>query len=596
MMLFNRNPMQQRAMSDEISGVIRRFRTIFLGIFALSFFINLCLLTSPFYMLQVYDRVLSSRSEATLIMISLLAIVIIVVYGFLEMLRSRILVRVGVAFDEMLSPRVFHAVFRHSLRTPKAGMQSAQLQSAQPLRDLDSVRTLMTGPGLFAVADAPWVPISIGLLFILHPWYGYYGIIVCLVMFALGVSQEFGTRKEIIAATTHSIMAMRFVDVNLRNGEAVEAMGMSNGMYQRWEEKHEAAMRLQSSASDWAGWIVASSKFWQATMQIFSLGIGAYLVLENQMTPGGMIAASVILGKGVGPISVAVGTWPQFVNARSAYGRLIQLLSANPIEPRRMSLPAPTGALTVEQLFVAPPGAQVPVVRNVSFELKPGEMLGVIGPSAAGKSTLVRAILGVWQAQAGSVRLDGAALIHWNRDELGSFIGYLPQDVELFDGTVAENIARMGEVDAEAVVRAAKTAGVHDMILGLPNGYDTHLGDGAATLSGGQRQRVGLARALYGDPVLIVLDEPNSNLDQAGEYALSVAMDELRKRGCTTIVVTHRVNVLSSMHKILVMNNGMVEKLGPCEEVLASYMRPVAVPGAAPPAAPPASLASGAPA
>jgi ATP-binding cassette subfamily C protein EexD len=487
-------------------------------------------------------------------------------------------------------------VFRHSLRTPKAGIQSAQLQSAQPLRDLDSVRTLMTGPGLFAIADAPWVPISVGLLFVLHPWYGYYGIIVCLVMFALGVSQEYGTRKEIVAATTHTIMAMRFVDVNLRNGEAVEAMGMSDGMYKRWEEKHEAAMRLQSSASDWAGWIVASSKFWQATMQIFSLGIGAYLVLENQMTPGGMIAASVILGKGVAPISIAVSTWPQFVNARSAYGRLIQLLSANPIEPRRMSLPAPTGALSVEQLFVAPPGAQIPVVRNVSFDLKPGEMLGVIGPSAAGKSTLVRAILGVWQAQAGSVRLDGAALGHWNRDELGSFIGYLPQDVELFDGTVAENIARMGEVDADGVVRAAKTAGVHDMILGLPHGYDTHLGDGGATLSGGQRQRIGLARALYGDPVLIVLDEPNSNLDQAGEYALSVAMDELRKRGCTTIVVTHRVNVLSSMHKILVMNNGMVEKLGPCEEVLASYMRPVAVPGGPAPAAPPASIASGGPA
>jgi ATP-binding cassette subfamily C protein EexD len=312
------------------------------------------------------------------------------------------------------------------------------------------------------------------------------------------------------------------------------------------------------------------------------------------MTPGGMIAASVILGKGVGPISVAVGTWPQFVNARSAYGRLIQLLTANPIEPRRMSLPAPTGALTVEQLYVAPPGSNLSTVRNVTFELKPGEMLGVIGPSAAGKSTLVRAILGVWQSQAGTVRLDGAAINQWNRDELGSYIGYLPQDVELFDGTIAENIARMGVVDAEAVVRAAKIAGVHDMILGLPNGYDTHLGDGGATLSGGQRQRVGLARALYNDPVLIVLDEPNSNLDQAGEYALSLAMDELRKRGCTTIVVTHRVNVLSSMHKILVMNGGMVEKLGPCEEVLASYMRPVVVPGGQPPAAPPASLAGGA--
>ena len=566
---------------SEIVKALKRLKAIFGSVFAFTTFMNLLLLVSPLYMMQVYDRVLGSRSESTLMVLTVMAIALMALYGALEWLRSQILVRVGILFDDALSKRIFDAIFTHSLRLPKAGLHSAQMHSAQPLRDLDSVRQFATGQGVLAFIDAPWMPIFLGALFLLHPIYGAYALIAGLVLFGLAALQEIGVRKEIVAATNYTIQAHRFVDINLRNSEVVEAMGMRPKMEALWRNRHQKTLNLQAIASDWAGVVSALTKFWQSGTQIGILGVGAYLVLENQVTGGAMIAASVLMGRALAPVTLAVGTWPQLVNARFAYARLSALLENVPVEPPRMELPSPVGNLQVEQLVVFPPGSQVPAVRGVGFTVAQGEMVGLIGPSAAGKSTLVRALLGVWPVAQGTVRLDGADISQWDRAALGKFVGYLPQDVELFDGTVAANIARMGDVDSGAVVDAAKLAGVHELILRLPQGYDTLLGDGGQTLSGGQRQRIGLARALYGSPPLVILDEPNSNLDQAGEAALAQTVAHLKKLRQTLIIVTHRPHILTFLDKIIVLNAGVVDRIGPAAEILAAYTRPVSVPAAA---------------
>ena len=581
-MLFANGP-RRPGQKSEIIKALTSAKGVLWGVVLFTSVINLLMLVSPLYMMQVYDRVLGSQSSATLLVLTVLAIGLMALYGALEWLRSLVLVRVGVRMDEMLGKRVFDAVFRFSLRLPKAGLHSAQMHSAQPLRDLDTIRHFATGQGFFAFVDAPWMPIFLAMLYLLHPWYGLYALLAGAVLFGLAVLQEVGVRKEIVAATNYSIQANRFVDINLRNSEAVEAMGMRAVMEGRWQDRQRRALSLQASASDWGALITAATKFWQIGMQIGILALGAYLVLQNQVTAGAMIAASILMGRALSPVTLAVGTWPQLVNARFAYRRLNELLANNPPEAERMPLPPPVGNLAVEQAVVFPPGSQTPALKGVSLQINAGEMVGIVGPSAAGKSTLARAILGVWPIAQGVVRLDGADIASWDRAALGGFIGYLPQDVELFDGTVAENIARMGEIDASAVVEAAQLAGVHELILKLPQGYDTRLGEGGQTLSGGQRQRIGLARALYKMPPLIVLDEPNSNLDQVGEAALAQAVVSLKQANRTVLLITHRLNILSAVDKIVVLNNGVVERVGPQSEILAAYARPVAVPAAPPP-------------
>lgn len=567
--------------ASALRASLRGYRKVFVGVGVVSVFINLLMLVSPIYMMQVYDRVLASRNETTLVVITLAAIGLYLVYAGLEALRGRALVRLGVQLDERLGPRVFDTIFRFSLRLPRAGLHSMQMQSAQPLRDLDTVRQFATGNGLLTLIDVPWIPIFLFTLYLLHPWYALYAATAAVVLFLLASLQEFGVRKEILAATTHNIEAMHFVDANLRNNEAIEAMGMRPVMFKRWAAKHERVMSLQAQASDWAGAVVASTKFWQGAAQLGILALGAFLVIAGEISGGAIFAANILMGRALQPVSQTVSVWQSLVNARYAWNRLEALLKAVPEEAERMPLPPPKGRLSVANLYVVPPGSVVPAIRGVGFEVEAGETLAVVGPSAAGKSTLVRALIGVWPALNGVVRLDGAEIGSYDRVELGRWIGYLPQDVELFDGTIAENIARMGEVDPPAVIEAARLAGIHELVLQFSQGYDTRIGQGGQTLSGGQRQRIGLARALYGNPRLVVLDEPNSNLDNHGEAALTGALAALHGMA-TTIVVTHRPNILGSVDKILVLKNGTVERIGSRDEVLPALMRPVAMPGRAP--------------
>lgn len=533
-----------------------------------SLFINLLQLASPLYMMQVYDRVLSSRSEGTLIMLSIVTVGMMAVSGALEMVRSRILVRTGAIFDERLSVRLFDAVFERHLRMPRA-------QRSQPLQDLTTLRQFMTGQGLFAFFDAPWTPIFLLILFMFHPVLGWIAVGGGVVMVILAYVSEWATRSPLGRANVEATASMQFTDTSLRNVEAVEAMGMLPGIRRRWQKRHHKMMGFQAVASDWAGLLSSSSRFTRMVLQSAMLGGGAYLAITNEITPGMMIAASIISGKALAPIDMVVGSWGGLINARMAYRRLEDLLATIPAKGERMTLPAPTGNITVENVLACPPGSQIPTIKNVSFAIKAGEAVGIIGPSAAGKSTLARLLVGVWLPYAGKVRLDGADVSHWPREALGPHIGYLPQDIELFEGTVAENIARFGHIDSDAVVEAARKAGIHDMILRLPQGYDTPIGEGGSALSGGQRQRMGLARALYGDPTFLVFDEPNSNLDDEGEAALVAAIRELKEAGKTVVIIAHRPSVLAHVDKVMVMRDGMVQLYGPRAEVLSKVTRPV---------------------
>lgn len=555
---------------DELRGALQASRNSFLFAGLFSLFINLLMLVPSLYMLQVYDRVLASSSASTLVMLTILVVGLFAVMGVLELLRARILVRVSARLDMLLNGRLFTAMFDAKLRDGRG-------TGSQPIDDLTNLRQFLTGNGLFAFFDVPWMPIYIAVLFLMHPWFGWFAIGGALLLFALATANELTTRKPLGKANAVAIGARNYLGGNLRNAEAMEAMGMLGRVHQRWFARHQEVLKLQALASDRAGLLSNASKMLRVTLQSLILGLGAYLVIIQVSTPGIMIAASILLGRALAPVDMLIGGWKGFLSARSAYKRLHDLLLAIPERQRFMSLPPPDGSLRVEGVLAAPPGSNVPVLRGIHFDIAAGEIVGVIGPSAAGKSSLARVVLGVWPIAAGKVRLSGADISHWNREELGPYIGYLPQDIELFDGTVGENIARFGEVDPEQVVAAAQRAQVHEMILHLPKGYDTPIGEGGAVLSGGQRQRIGLARAMYGKPVLVVLDEPNSNLDDQGEAALVKAIAQLKADGATVLIITHRPSVLNSVDKILVLREGQVEVFGPRDQVLAQFARPTAV-------------------
>ncbi|MCK9993691.1 MAG: hypothetical protein Dbin4_02211 [Alphaproteobacteria bacterium] len=559
--------------SSELAQVLGKSRSAFIGAAVFSFFINLLMLVSPLYMLQIYDRVLASRNETTLWVLTFVAVFLIVVYAALETMRSRVLVRISGQMDSLLNARVFTALFKSAVRGPGGG-------TGQAIRDLDSVRDFLTGQGLFAFFDAPWMPLYLGAIFLIDPLLGWVATAGGVILFSLAVLTEIATRDTLGEASTANMRAGHFVEVSLRNVEAIEAMGMVPAMLKRWQGRRAKMLQLQSLASDRAGVITALSKFTRVVLQIAILGFGAYLVIHDHITAGLMIAASIMMGRALAPVEIAVGSWKHFLTARSAYDRLNNLLKAVPAQREFMHLPPPRGVLQVEQAIVVPPGSTVPALRGVGFNVAAGDIVGIIGPSAAGKSTLARLLVGVWPPYSGKVRIDGADIMTWDRERLGPYIGYLPQDVELFEGTIAENIARFGEVNAEQVILAAQRAGVHELVLKLPAGYDTQIGPGGQTLSGGQRQRIGLARALHGDPAIIVLDEPNSNLDNDGEAALARTVADLKARKRTTLVITHRPSLLASVDYIMVMREGLIEKFGPRDEILGQYLRPAAVPSA----------------
>jgi ATP-binding cassette subfamily C protein EexD len=562
--------MKPKQPPSDLQKALRACRQSFVSAAFFSLFINLLMLVPPLYMLQMYDRVLSSRSESTLVMLTLIVIAAFLVMGGLELVRSRILVRTGARLDSLLNPRLFQAMFDQNLQRPGV--------SSQALGDLNSLRQFLTGNGLFGFFDLPWSPIYLAVIFLIHPVLGWFAIGSSIVVSALAIANEYTTRKPLTEANAKAIANNNYLVGNLRNVEALEAMGMLPDIRRRWLERHREVLGLQAQASDRAGLLSSASKTLRIMAQSLILGIGAYLAIEQLISPGMMIAASILMGRALGPIDQLIGNWKGFLSSRAAYQRLNELLHVIPERRRYMPIPAPEGHLSLDSVVAAPPGTNVAILRGLTFSVAPGQALAVIGPSAAGKSTLARVILGVWPVAGGKVRLDGADIQHWNRENLGPYIGYLPQDIEMFAGTISENIARFGEVDPAKVVEAARQAGVHEMIQRLPQGYDTPVGEAGGFLSGGQRQRVGLARALYGEPVLIVLDEPNSNLDDQGESALIRAINELKEQRRTVVVITHRTSILNATDHILVLREGQAQMFGPREQVLGQLIRPVATP------------------
>ena len=551
----------------DIDAALLRYRRLF-GVLALfSGVINLLMLVPSIYMMQVFDRVLTSRNETTLLMLSLILLGFFALGCALEWVRGQVMIKMSAGLDTQLGERVFDAAFERSLKEHSAN-------PAQVLSDLNSIRQFVTGPALIAIFDAPWLPIYVIATFLFHPWLGVFTVIGSLILAGLAVWNELTTRKSMSEANRLSVASSSYVNSTLQNAEVIQAMGMLTPLRRRWYNVQQRVITEQGEASDRSSRIAALSRFVRMTWQSLALGLGAILVIENQISAGVMIAVSVLLGRAMAPAEALIGSWKQMGNAKSSYERLNRLLTEFPKAALRMPLPPPTGALGIDRLVIIPPGMHKPAVNGVTISLAKGEVLAIIGPSASGKSSLARAMVGIWTAKQGSVRLDGAEVSQWSREALGPYLGYLPQDIELFDGTIAENIARFGEVDSAKVIEAAQLAGINEMILHFPKGYDTLLGTGGLGLSGGQKQRIGLARALYGHPALVVLDEPNSNLDDAGEAALVQAVRKLKANGCTVVLVTHRPSILGAVDKLLFLKDGVQTLFGPRDQVLKTLVPP----------------------
>lgn len=559
---------------SELAEVLFRLRRTFYALAAFSGVINVLMLTPAVYMLQVYDRALVSSNVTTLLMLTVLVVGLYVLMALLEVVRSSVLIRVGNRLDMMLNKRVFGAAFERNLR--RAGGNPAQA-----LQDLSQVRQFLTGNGLFAFFDAPWTPIFLLVIALVHPLLGLITLIGSILLIALAYLTEVSTRKPLAEANQSALASGAFANNNLRNAEVIEAMGMLPAIRQRWFGNHLRTLEMQTLASDRAAYINGTTRFVRITLQSLILGTGALLAIEGKITPGMMIACSILAGRALAPVELAISTWKQLLTSRSSWERLNTLLSDFPAHKPGMPLPKPQGMVAVEGAYTTAPGSPVTILRGVSLSVAPGEALGIIGPSAAGKSTLARLLVGVWPATAGKVRLDGADVYQWDKEELGPWLGYLPQDVELFDGSIAENIARFGEIDGEAVILAAQQAGVHEMILRLPQGYDTPLGADGGSLSGGQKQRIGLARALYGEPSLIVLDEPNASLDDVGEAALIKALVDLKQRGKTLVLISHRPTVMNIVDKVLVLREGAVQMFGSRDEVFSALRQASVMPATA---------------
>lgn len=549
-------------LAEALKAVKQHF--IYAGVFSAA--VNLLQLVPIIYMMQVYDRVIASGSLSTLGMLTLLLVALLIALGGFEWVRSYILIAASNRLEVKLRERVFNATFKLALMGTKHG--------SQPISDLTGLRQFLTGNGIFAFFDAPWFPVYLAVMFMFHFWFGVMALVAGVVMVGLAWLNEVETNGRLKDANNAAAQASTHLVGSLRNAEVIAAMGMTGAVRGKQQDISDRVLQLQTDASKLAGGIGAVSKTFRVVTQSLILGLGALLALENMITPGAMIAGSLLLGRALAPIDLLVATWKGFSVARAQYERLNNLLTQLPAERERMQLPAPVGNLAVEAVHVTPPGAKSPVVHGVSLQLNAGDVLGIIGPSASGKSTLARAILGIWPPVSGKVRLDGADIASWDRDDLGPYVGYLPQDIELFDGTISDNICRFGTVDPEKVVTAAKLAGVHELILRQPEGYDTVIGGAGGVLSGGQRQRIGLARAIYGSPKLLVLDEPNSNLDDQGEKELVAAIMRIKAQGCTVIIISHRTLILSAVDKLLVLKEGTAVSFGPRDQVLQALTQP----------------------
>jgi PrtD family type I secretion system ABC transporter len=567
---FSRDGVMREHSKERSSDVEKALRACAgaLGVLmAFSLAINLLLLASPLYMMQVFDRVLASRSGDTLVMLTLIATLAIAVLTLLDAIRSQILVRIGGWLDDRLGPSVFSGALKAALRSDPA-------RAAQGLRDLGTMRGFLTGPAILPLLDAPWAPIFIIALFAIHPVLGLTGLAAGGLLFGLALMNEVLTKRPLGRASLAASKTHQRAEAALRNAEVIRAMGMGEGVLRLWRHDSAGTNEAQRAAGVRGGTILAISRFVRLLVQTVILGIGAWLVIRQEASAGAMFASAFLLGRALAPAENAIATWKSLVAARLARRRLEDLVGALPDEQPGMALPRPMGELVAERLVFVPPGADEPTLRGVSFELQPGEVLGIIGPSAAGKSTLARLIAGTWTPTAGKVRLDGADISIWHDSGGSHHIGYLPQDIELFSGSVRENIARLGEAGPAAVIEAAKLVGLHELIMQLPKGYNSEIGEAGLRISGGQRQRIALARAIFGRPRMVVLDEPNASLDHEGEEALHRAIAQLKELGTTIVMIAHRPSILGLADKLLVIRNGMVDAYGSRAEVIAKLNAP----------------------
>ena len=557
---------QKKKTPSELSQVLWSFRREFLIVGLFSMVVNLLMLTPTVYMLQVFDRVMLSQSELTLLVVSIIALFLFGVMAFAEWARSILLVRTGVKLDQALSQRVFKSSFLSYLNP-------AETSPAKAFSDLTALRQFMTGNGVFAFFDSPWIPIYMAVLFLLHPWLGVMSIVFALIQSGIAMLGHRQGKKVQSQAMQAQSEAQNFLQSKLRNVEVLSAMGMLGGLYQRWIRKQRTALMQAGDAQQRTGLVTAISKFVRYAQQSLSLGAGAWLVVRGEISPGAMIAANVMMTRALAPIDLMVATWPAFLTSKEAYERLRHLLSFKHSGRDQVMVDAPLGNLKLQDLVVRVPGRDKPIIDGVNLMALPGTVTVVLGPSGSGKSTLARSILGIRPNFEGQILLDEKPILQWTRESLGVHIGYLPQDIELFDGTIAENIARIGEVDSEQVIAAATAAGLHQMILRFPKGYDTRVGQGGSFLSGGQRQRIGLARALYGQPMLVVLDEPNANLDDEGENALMNAVQALKDAGRTVVLISHRPSVIKVADRLVIMQDAKVVANGPRDAVLEALQK-----------------------
>jgi ATP-binding cassette, subfamily C, bacterial PrsD len=555
----------------EPTRVVRSLARWFMGIGLFSTVVNILMLTGAIYMLQLYDRVLASRSVPTLVVLSALALLAFAVQGLLDSVRMRMLVHIGASYEKLLAPAIFNAVNGLAL----GGFTSAQ--AGQPARDVERVRTFLSSLGPTAILDMPFMPLFLAGCYLLHPWLGYMAaaggvLIIVLTVAAEKISQ--GHAKQALAVSQDR---NTMLEASRRNAEALVAMGFRGALRNRWQSISESALSGHVTISGKAAAASAWAKSLRLVLQSAMLGLGGYLAIEQQVSAGAIIAASIMMSRALAPIEIAIANWRNFVAARESHGRLCKLLAAGDLGRGKMSLPAPTRMLSVENLIIGYPGVPHPVVKGVSFSLPAGSALAIFGPSAAGKSSLARSLVAVWRPLGGHVRLDGAAIEQFPEDEVGRHVGYLPQDVELLDGTIGENIARFDpSARPEEIVDAARKAGAHELILRLQSGYDTRIGEGGARLSGGQRQRIALARALFRDPFFVVLDEPNSNLDGSGDVALNGAIASVRARGGVVVIITHRMATMAAVDHVAIMNEGRFEEFGPKDQIMPKLVRPSA--------------------
>ena len=555
--IFNRN---------ELSRILWEFRYEFVVAGVFSMIANLLMLTPTIYMLQVYDRVMLSQSMGTLMAVSLITLFFFGVLTFAEWSRSKLLVSSGVRMDELLSKRLFHASY-------DAYLNPAVKNPSRAFNDLTEVRQFLTGNGIFAFFDAPWAPIYIAVLFMLHPWLGVMAIGFAAIQASLAWWGSNASKPAQAVASKSQQDAGSYLQSKFRNAEVIESMGMLSHLYRRWAEQNTRAMGHALNAQDVTGRVVAWSKFIRYTQQSLALGGGALLVIQGELSPGAMIAANVLMTRALAPIDLMVGTWPGFLSAKEAFVRLRDLLEAHPLRVKNELTMVPKGDVVLKEVVASAPGRKEPILKGISAIMPAGTVTVVLGASGSGKSTLARVLLGIWPHDKGDVLLDGEPILKWDRMGLGPHIGYLPQDIELFDGTIAENIARAGQVVSEKVIAAAEASGLHQMILRFPKGYDTPMGEAGGLLSGGQRQRIGLARALYGEPALVVLDEPNANLDDEGEAALVRAVQVMKAKGKTVVLISHRPGIVGVADRLLILHQGTVQASGPRDGVLAALQK-----------------------